>query len=996
MTIPANTKPTLYNISPEFPFVDCLAKELLRRHGENIEELGRVTILTTTRRAARALQNAFLRETKGRPLLLPRMRPIGDVDEDELALDGNAGPASDMEASLDLPPAIDSLKRQLLLTRLIYRRHGDSMDFAQCAGLAGELASLTDQVQTEGLDFADLKTLVPDEYASHWQLTLEFLSIISDIWPTILEAEESIDPAHRRDLLLRTQTEEWRKNPPTDPIYAVGSTGSIPATAELLHLVALLPQGSVILPGLDRHLDDESWEQVQETPSHPQYGLSRLLAKMAVSREDVQDIHLDNMQSSPVGRPQILSEAMRPAETTDRWQLAEKPSKDALDHVRLLNCTGPQAEAQTIALLMRETLEHPTRTATLVTPDRDLSRRVSSELKRWAIEVDDSAGSSLDQSPPGVFLRLTGRMMADGFSPISFLAALKHPYASMGMPRDAFRYAVRSFELAILRGPRPAKGLAGLTAAFGQAKLKKPKLDVLDDWFENFLAIAKPFEEMASAKEVDLDALLKAHIRFVEQLSDTEEPENPQIWRGHFGEAAANFVSELLRAADAAGPINPAGWPDLMDNLMTGRMVRARYGLHPRLQIWGPIEARLQRSDLMILGGLNEGSWPPDSGSDPWMSRPMRQDFKLPLPEKKVGLSAHDFQQAFCSKEVVLTRSEKVDGTPMVPSRWLLRLETILKKFDLSLQAPDREDFLSWQRQLDQPDAYKPVTAPRPTPPIEARPRRLSVTRIEKWIKDPYSIFADAILGLKPLNDIAEDPGASDKGTFIHAALEAFVRKFPKTIPADGEAQLLQMGREAFGDVLSYPAVWAFWWPRFERIAQWFVVFETDRRSNFLTALVEEKGVIDIPAPAGLFTLSGTADRVDRNSAGEISILDYKTGSPPSLKEVDSGVSPQLALEAAMAARSGFKGLAPAKVIELAYIRLSGSSPAGEFRTASKKIPAEELAVAAYEGLQRLIAQFDQESTPYLTKPRPEFEDRFNDYEHLARVKEWSSGGNDE
>ncbi|MBL4740477.1 MAG: double-strand break repair protein AddB [Sneathiella sp.] len=996
MTISLDVKPTLFNIAPEFPFVDCLAKELLRRHGENLEELGRITILTTTRRAARALQNAFLRETEGRPLLLPRMRPIGDVDEDELALDGNAGPASDMEASLDLPPAIDSLKRQLLLTRLIHQRHGDSMDFAQCAGLAGELASLTDQVQTEGLDFADLKNLVPDEYASHWQLTLEFLSIISDVWPTILEAEESIDPAHRRDLLLRTQTEEWRKNPPTDPIYAVGSTGSIPATAELLHLVALLPKGCVILPGLDRHLDEESWEQVQETSSHPQYGLSRLLAKMNVSRDEVQEIQLAEMQSSPIGRAQILSEAMRPAETTDRWQLAEKPSRDALENVRQLNCTGPQAEAQTIALLMRETLEHPTRTATLVTPDRDLSRRVSSELKRWDIEVDDSAGSSLDQSPPGVFMRLTARMMADGFSPVSFLAALKHPYASMGMARDAFRYSVRSFELAILRGPRPAPGLDGLRAAFQQAKIKKPQLDDLDEWFDRFIEVAKPFETIACEKEIDLGELLKAHIRFAEQLSERDEDDNPHIWRGHFGEAAANFVSELLRAADAVGTINPKGWPDLLDNLMTGRMVRARYGLHPRLQIWGPIEARLQRSDLMILGGLNEGSWPPDSGSDPWMSRPMRKEFKLPLPEKKVGLSAHDFQQAFCSKEVVITRSEKIDGTPMVPSRWLLRLETILKKFDLSLQGQEGPEFLFWQGQLDQPAAYKPVSAPRPTPPIAARPRRLSVTRIEKWIKDPYSIFADAILGLRPLNDIAEDPGASDKGTFIHAALEAFVRKYPKNIPADGVDQLLTMGREAFGDTLSYPAVWAFWWPRFERIAEWFVTFERERRSTFLTALVEEKGTIDIPGPAGFFTLSGTADRVDRNGIGEISILDYKTGSPPSLKEVDSGVSPQLALEAAMVARGGFDGLPPAKVIELAYIRLSGSSPAGEFRTASKKIPAEELAVAAYEGLQRLITQFDQESTPYLTKPRPEFEDRFNDYEHLARVKEWSSGGSDE
>lgn len=994
MTVPP--KVNVLNIPPELSFVDCLAKELLHRHGGNLEDLGRITILTTTRRAARALQNAFLRETKGRPLLLPRMRPLGDVDEDEMALEGESGLAADIGSALNLPPAIESLRRQLLLSRLIQRRNPDEMDFAQAAGLAKELARLLDQVQTEGLDFKDLKDLVPVEYAEHWQITLEFLTLISDVWPTILEAEGSIDPALRRDLLLRTQTAEWRKKPPEEYIYAVGSTGSIPATADLLHLVATLSKGCVILPGLDRHLDKASWELVKAEPAHPQYGLARLLDKMQVTREDVTDIQIEEACTCPDGRAHFLSEAMRPAETTDQWQQAMPPLDGALKSVRQVNCTGPQAEAQVIALLMRETLEQPRKTAVLITPDRDLSRRVSAELKRWDIEVDDSAGSSLDQSPPGVFLRLTARLMAEDCAPIALLAALKHPYASMGLPKNVLRRNVRALERAVLRGPRPAPGLHGIEAALHQA-LKEERVDEdLIFWFEQFKQLATPFEQVSAHYEADFTDCFKAHIRFAEALSVSEETQETTLWRGHFGEAAATFVSELLRAADAAELINPSSWPDLLDSLMTGQMVRARYGLHPRLQIWGPIEGRLQRADLIILGGLNDGIWPPDTGSDPWMSRPMRTDFKLPLPEKKVGLSAHDFQQAFCGREVVLTRSEKVDGTPMVPSRWLLRLETLLKKFDRSLNVSEQSDILKWQQGLDQPDAYRPVSAPRPTPPVSARPRRLSVTRIEKWIKDPYSIFADAILGLKPLDKIGEDPGAAEKGTFIHAALEHFVRDYPKELPANAYEALLDRGREAFGDVLSYPAVWAFWWPRFERIAEWFVTFEAERRTTYQTALLEKKGTIQIPAPAGFFTLSGTADRIDRNALGDLSILDYKTGAPPSLKEVDCGVAPQLALEAAMVQRQGFEGLRSSSVVELAYVRLSGGAPAGEFREASKKMTTEELAVAAYDGLQRLISQFDKEAMPYLTKPRPEFADRFNDYEHLARVKEWSGGGSDD
>ncbi len=986
-------KPTVFNIPPEQSFVDCLAKELLRRHGGSLEELGRVTILTTTRRAARALQNAFLRETEGRPLLLPRMRPLGDVDEDELLLDGEITPASEGAASLDLPPAIDGLRRQLLLSRLIDRRHDGHLDFAQCASLAKELAKLLDQVQTESLDFADLVSLVPDDYAKHWQITLEFLTLISEIWPTILEAEGSIDPAMRRDLLLRAQAMEWRERPPDGLLYAVGSTGSIPATADLLHLVATLPNGAVILPGLDKSLDDKSWDRVLQEPGHPQYGLARLLEKMRLARDDVPDIALEASKTCPKSRPVFLSDAMRPAETTDQWQKSPAPEAVALDGVRQINCTGPQAEAQVIALLMREALEQPEKTSVLITPDRDLSRRVSAELRRWDIEVDDSAGSSLDQSPPGVFLRLTARMMAEDCAPIAFLSALKHPYAALGERPDIFRRHVRELELAVLRGPRPASGLDGLREALTAAAARDELSDTLLPWFDRFCAVATPFEEATAAKEISFADYVKAHIRFAESLSSGEERSDPQLWRGHFGEAAAGFVSELLRAADAVETLNPKSWPDLLDNLMSGQMVRARYGLHPRLQIWGPIEGRLQRADLVILAGLNDGIWPPDAGSDPWMSRPMRQDFKLPSPEKKIGLSAHDFQQAFCASEVVLTRSEKVDGTPMVPSRWLLRLETLLKKFEISLITERSEDLLSWQAALDKPAAFHPVSAPRPTPPVRARPRRLSVTRIEKWIKDPYSIFADAILKLKPLDDIGADPGAAEKGTFIHKALEEFVRQYPDELPANAVGRLLELGREAFGDLLSYPAVWAFWWPRFERIANWFIEFEAERREYFKTALLEKKGTIEIAGPAGSFTLSGTADRIDKKMDGGISIIDYKTGSPPSHKEIDTGMAPQLALEAAMVERGGFDGLPKAPILELLYIRLSGSNPAGEARAASKKISVEELATEAFEGLQRLIAQFDREATPYLTKPRPAFVDRFNEYEHLARVREWSGGG---
>ncbi|WP_339633209.1 double-strand break repair protein AddB [uncultured Sneathiella sp.] len=984
-------KSTVLNIPAEFGFVDVMAKELLRRHGANTRSLSEITVLTTTRRAARALQKAFLRETAGRPMMLPRMRPIGDVEEDELLLESDMGIGGVGEKLLALPPAIDPLRRQLLLSRLIQARNDSSGGLAEAAGLASALARFLDQVQTEGLDLKDLKNLVPSEYAEHWQITLEFLEILSLNWPAILTAEGAVDPALRRDLLMRAQVDHWQHNPPDAPVYAIGSTGSIPATALLLKTVAEMPNGTVVLPGLDRQLDEKSWNAVRNDATHAQHGLALLLDKLGLSRDDVSDLTDESARTSTAARTSLLAEVLRPAETSDQWQQAKAPDKEALSGLRKLDCLDAQSEAQSIALLLREALETEGKTAVLITPDRDLSRRVSAELRRWDIEVDDSAGISLDQSPPGVFLRLLARMIESKAEPVSLLAALKHPLAMGGVVPQIFRRHVRALEMAVLRGPRPASGFAGIARALEDSEAGEE----LRNWFQELTKTAASLEQLAARRAIDFSEFLTRFIAFAETLSRPEGEEGSALWQGNFGEATAGFISELLRAADVIDEFDPAAWPELLDNLMRGRMVRPQYGLHPRLQIWGPIEGRLGRADLVILGGLNEGSWPPDAGSDPWMSRPMREKFGLPLPEQKIGLSAHDFQQAFGAAEVVMTRAAKIEGTPTVPSRWLLRLETLLEKFDMTLDTTGAEKILSWQRQFDQPVTYEPVLAPRPTPPVAARPRRLSVTRIEQWIKDPYSIFAAQILKLRPLDEIAMDPSAADKGTFIHAALERFIEEFPGRLPENGREKLLEYGREAFGDMFSYPSVWAFWWPRFERITDWFIAFESGRRKSFRTLRTEAHGEIRIPSPAADFTLSGTADRIDQAvSDGSLSILDYKTGMLPSPTEVETGVSPQLALEAAMLARRGFPGITVAPVSELAYIKLSGADPAGEFRNAggSKSPPTETLADEAYEGLVRLIAQFDRQATPYLSCPRPDLPYRFNDYEHLARVKEWSSG----
>lgn len=984
MTATMDRQQAVFTIPAGLSFVDVLAAGLLERTGGDAMALAAHVVLLPTRRACRSLREAFLRRAGGRPMLLPRMMPLGDLDEDELSL---VGPEP-----IDLPPALSGLKRQLLLTRLILAmgdaRGGSAPTPDQAVRLAAELGRLIDAVHTERLGFARLETLVPDDLSRHWQITLQFLEIVTDQWPIMLAEQGCIDAADRRNRILGAQAALWRAAPPAFPVIAAGSTGSVPATADLLAVIAGLPSGQVILPGLDTAMDAQSWQALEA--AHPQYGLKRLLDRLGVEPGAVAPW---SAARPPLPeRTRLVSEAMRPAATTDRWRSLSPLDGNALDGVTRLDCPGPREEAGVIALMLREAAEFDGRTAALVTPDRTLARRVAAEMARWGIGIDDSAGHSLDLTAPGAFLLLTARMAADDFAPHAILAALKHPLAAGGQDAAAFRAMVRRLEHGVLRGPRPDAGLAGLRKAAGRDK-------GLDGWLAGLEIMAAPFAALAARGAVPLPDLVRAHMEFAEALAtDHRLPGPARLWKGEAGEAAAAFAAELADAAAVLPPLAGAAYPALLAALMAGRAVRPQWGGHPRLHIWGPLEARLQHADLVILGGLNEGTWPPEAEADPWMSRPMREDFGLPPPERRIGLSAHDFAQAFCAPRVVLTRAARVDGTPTVPSRWLLRLDTVLKATGL-LEAEGRRH--AWQATvpldqhalLDRPDAIRPARPPAPRPPLMARPRTMSVTRVETWMRDPYAVYARSILGLEALKPIDADPGAADYGTLVHKALEVFLDRHRDRLPADAEGALLDIGREVFAAEMARPGVWAFWWPRFERIARWFVATERERRPGVAATLCEIKGTLEISAPGGPFTLTAKADRIDVLKDGGVALIDYKTGSIPSKKEVAAGFSPQLPLEAVIARHGGFPGVPPAEIAELAFWRLSGGEQAGEEKSAGDD--PMTLADEALAGLVALIAAFDDPATPYEARPHPDRAPRYSDYLHLARVKEWASGGDE-
>ncbi len=961
----AGPAPTgLFTIPAGIPFLDALAGGLL-------DDGADATVLLPNRRACRALGEAMLRASPGRALLLPAIAPIGDIGLDE----GFEAEDLSADAPLDLPPAIPPLRRQLLLAELIRAREGDGEDSARIAGLAAELARLLDQVETEGIGFDRLAELVPDSLAAHWQVTLDFLRIVTEAWPAVLAGEGAIGPAERRNRLIETRIEAWRESPPAGRVILAGSTGSVPATRLLMKAVAGLANGAVVLPGLDRTLDPETRAALDA--GHPQYGLHSVLDALGAEPADV--ALWPGCEPAGTPRSRLLAAAMRPAGAA-----APPPGgialDAALDGVCRIDCVGAREEATTIALLLRETLETPGKTAALVTPDRGLARRVAAELLRWGVEIDDSGGTPLALTPAGAFLRLLARALAEGWAPVPLLSLLKHPLAACGMEPGAFRARVRGLERVALRGPRPAPGADGLRLALGGDR-------ALVRWLDSVAGAVAPLDALlASGGRVGLAELASAQVEAAERLAAGAGAGGAaRLWSGDDGRAAGDFMDELRGAARGLRPVEARAWPDLLDTLMRGRAVRPRYGRHPRLQIWGVLEARLQGADRVVLGGLNEGTWPAQPPADPWMSRPMRGAFGLPAHERRIGLAAHDFSQLFAAPEVFLTRAVREAGTPTVPSRWLMRLDNALGP-DSGKLVRGAARWSAWRAMLDRPEEAEQIRAPAPVPPVEARPRRLSVTQVETLIRDPYAIYARHVLDLKALEPIDADPGAAERGRFVHEALDAFLRAFPGALPEDALERLLAIGDARLGAMAERPGVRAFWRPRFARIARWIVDRENRHRPGVAAILTELEGRLDIAAPAGPFTLVARADRIDVMADGSAAIVDYKTGAVPSRKEVGAGIAPQLPLEAAILAAGGFAEIPAAPRPGLAYWKLSGGDPPGE------ELPVEADADAARAGLERLIRHFDDPAVPYVPQPHADRAPAFNDYHHLERLAEYAPG----
>lgn len=985
--------PPVWNVPPALSFVDALADGILARYGSDPIDLAAVTVILPSRRAARALRDACLRQSDGAALILPRFATLGDIDADDTALAGTV--------EVDVPPGLSALRRQMLLAELVRKAPGltgkdASVPIDQAARLAAELADLLDLFQTSEVPLARLGDLVPAELAHHWEDSHRFLAILDSAWPALLAAEASQDPIARRVRMLRTLADRWRNQPPTDPILAAGLIDTSPAALDLLRVIRDLPQGGIVLPGIDRPLDAASRRAIERAPSHPQHLLQRMAQALDVDPDTLPDWPLAAaLRSGPPERARLLSEAMRPAATSDAWAALPHPTPDMTRGLSVEVCPDVPSEALMLACRLREALEIPGRTAVLVTADRGLARRVAAELRRWDIDIDDSAGTPLDQTPPGQFLLLAAHLIEDAADPVNLLSLLKHPLARDDDDQGGFRERVRRLERRLLRGPRITGGLNAvqeeLDDRIATADQHRPAFSDLSDLREFLGSIAQhvaPFTALAARREVDLRTLLHAHLAFTEWLGSAT------LWAREAGEAARRFIAELDEAADDLSPIAPRTYPGLLAVLMAGTAVRPRWNKHSRLAIMGTIEARLQHADLVLLGGLNEGSWPGAAEPGPWLSRTMRERIGLPSLEEPVGRAAHDFVQLASASEVVLSRADKdADSRPTVPARWLERLRVVLQGDTGAKGTIAFDASVPWSTRLESAliPAVVPAGRPEARPPVAVRPRRLSVSDVELWVRDPYGLYAKRILGLSELDPLDADAGAAERGTVIHDALALFAASFEGEPPDGALARLKELGGQAFARYLHRPHVRAIWWPRFLEIAAWYVERERERRPAIAQLAIENRGEMTLFGPAGPFVVHGRADRIERLQDGSCTVVDYKTGSPPSAKEVAAGFAPQLPLEAAMLDAGGFVGLTPGPVASLEYWQLKGGTEAGRIASATPAdLGAEEAAARLLDQLVRRIIAFDQQTTPYVARPFLPYAPRFNAYDHLERVKAWA------
>lgn len=966
--------PHLFGVPNGVDFPKSLVHGLIKRMADHPpHKMAQVEIIVNTRRMARRMRELF---DAGPALLLPRIRLLTEIE--------------DLLPDTDIPKSNSALRRRLELVQLVANLLEKEQSFAARASLydlADSLATLMDEMQGEGISADVIANLDVTDQSGHWERAKTFINIAQSY---IDLSQDTPDTEARQRLIVQHLTENWAENPPQNPIILAGSTGSRGTTLMLMQAIAKLPQGAVILPGFDFDMPTSVWTSLSDamlSEDHPQFRFHKLLRSLDQLPTDV-EWWGDDTPAAPA-RNKLVSLALRPAPVTDAW-LSEGPSltgiAEGLEGVTLIQAETPRDEALAIAMRLRHAAEDG-QTAALITPDRMLTRQVSAALDRWDILPDDSAGAPLHLSPPGRFLRHVGGLFSRLLDTESLLALLKHPMTHSGHDRGIHQLNTQRLELRIRRDGLPYPTASGLSVIAHKVAAKLDQPTTFLDWAD---WVGDTFCDHHQPGQRTLAEWTALHIKIAEAIASGPSGDGTgELWLKATGKKAFTVIQTLTEHAQYGGEMSATDYADLVGALLSGEEVRDRDAPHPNIMIWGTLEARVQGADLVILGGLNEGTWPEAPKPDPWLNRALRNQAGLLLPERRIGLSAHDFQQAVAAPEVWITRSIRSDDAETVPSRWLNRLQNLLGGLPmqdgpavLGKMIAKGDEWLAKAKVLEQPTAVARAHRPSPRPPLAARPHALSVTEIKRLIRDPYAVYAKHSLRLRPLNPIVQSPDAPMRGILIHSVMEVFVKDVMADVSLLNSGHLMKVAGDVLLREVPWPATRALWLAKLSRVADWFISKETERQSRSTPIAFEKqaKGIMTLPKLG--FTLTGYADRIDKTGPNNVAIFDYKTGAPPSEKQ-QAKFDKQLLIEAAMMEQGSFTHVGINTVDEAVFIGL-GSNPVEVRAPLQKEPPAKVL-----DELSQLISAYLSDEQGFTSQRTIQSERERGDYDHLARFGEW-------